>query len=879
MSTLNTTGWALELTRGEMLWGLLLFVPVLWYFYRSLSDFPRWQRAASLVCRGVVIVLLVLALAGLALLSPTARQYAVFVIDRSLSIDDAAGQQVDAFLDSAVVQAGDDVAAYMNVASEASGVSANRDELPVTDDDQRRGTNLAAAVEVAAAAIPPGYVPQIVLLTDGRQTAGDVVQAAAGADCPVSVVPLPVRDAPEVQVAEARAPAEVRQGEPFFVEVVIASNHEDRGFIDVYRGDILVSQQDEPLEIRAGENRFRFRQTIDDESQTDYAIRIRGFEDTLVDNNAASAVVYASGKPSILVVDSATNETNHFRWALEEQDMLVQVRPVEGVPRSLSELQKFDCLVLSNVPATGMTLQQMEIIRTYVEALGGGLAMIGGDQSFGLGGYYKTTLEEILPVRSNFEKEKEKPSLAMVLVIDKSGSMGGEKIELAKDAAKGAAELLGPRDQLGVVTFDGESYWVSELHSASDTGYIVDRISTIEAGGGTNIYPALVDAYEALIGATARLKHVILLTDGHSSPGDFEGVAADMAAARITLSSVAVGSEADQELLEELAETGGGRFYICDDPSSVPQIFAKETVEASKSAINELPFVPLSVRPTQVLAGIDLESAPFLLGYVMTRPKPTSEFILASEAGDPVLVWWRYGLGMTVAFTSDAKSRWAAEWLTWPGFGTFWAQVIRHAMRKSESKGVFVEVERTGNRARVAVDAVDPLGRYLNEAETQLTLIKPDLDRQNVRLEQTAPGRYEAEIETDASGAYHLELSQEKNGATTFRQTRGVVVGYADELRLGPPEEELMRRVAAVSGGVYAPEAAQVFDPGERVAERVTPLWPYLLMAALAVFLVDVALRRIDFSLWLDPRARRAVSSTVGPASRSAAPAAATRAG
>lgn len=860
--------WSLELLRPHMLWLLLLLAPVGWYYLRSLSDFPHWQRLASLACRTVVVVLLVLALAGLALLNPTARQYVVFVVDRSLSIDETAEKQVDEYLAAASKAAGENTIAYLDAAIAPSKVSEKREELPKLEDDARRGTNLAAAVEVATAAIPPGYVPQIVLLTDGRQTAGDVLQAASNRRVPVSVVPLPVRDEPEVQVAEATAPAEVRQGEPFYVEVVVSSNHEDQGFIDVYRGDILVSEGKEPLKIRSGENRFRFRQSIDDESQTDYAVRIRGFKDTLLDNNAASAVVYAAGKPSVLVVDTDIEQTNHFRWALEEQDMLVQVRPAEGIPRSLAELQKFDCLVLSNVPATAMTLAQMEIIRTYVEDLGGGLVMIGGDQSYGLGGYYKTTLEEILPVRSNFEKEKEKPSLAMVLVIDKSGSMGGEKIELAKDAAKGAAELLGPKDQLGVIAFDGDSYWISELHSAADKGYIIDRISTIEASGGTAIYPGLADAYDALTGASAKLKHVILLTDGHSTPGDFEGIASDMAAARITLSSVAVGDGADQELLEKLAQTGGGRYYFCDDPNSVPQIFAKETVEASKSAINELPFVPLTVRPTQVLSGLGLDSAPFLLGYVMTRPKPTSEFILASEAGDPVLVWWRYGLGMTVAFTSDAKSQWAAEWLTWPNFGPFWAQVIRHAMRKSESKGVFVEVQRNGEDARVVVDSVDDAGRYINEAQTSLTLIEPSLGRQDLKLLQTAPGRYEAEFKTPRSGSYHLELSQSKDGATTFRQTRGVVVGYPDELRLGPPDEDLMKRVAAASGGKFKPTSAEVFNAGTRIAQRATPLWPYLLMAALIAFLVDVSLRRVDFSLWFGRAARRAPLPRAAAATR-----------
>ena len=842
--------WSLEIAQPGMLWFLVLLLPIAWYYYRSLSDFPKWQRRFSLLFRTLIMVLLILAIAGLSLLSPTTRQFFAIAIDRSLSIDSKSQEKIDEFVSEMEKSRGDSQIAYMQVAINPSAIVSSYEQLVAPEEKNQRGTDLSAAIQTAAAAAPPGFVPQIVLLTDGRQTHGDAIQAAAASKIPVNVIPLSVRSEPEVQVAEANAPAEVRQGEPFYVETIISSNHEDEGYIDVFRGDILVSNSEKPIKIKEGENRFRFRQSIEQESQTDYVVRVRGFKDTLLDNNAASAVVYAAGKPSVLIVDTNVQETSQLRWALEEQDLIVQVRPAEGLPRTLSELQKFDCVVLSNIPATTMSLQQMEILRTYVEDLGGGLVMIGGDQSFGLGGYYKTTLEEILPVRSNFDKEKEKPSLAMVLVIDKSGSMGGEKMEMAKDAAKGAAELLGPKDQLGVIAFDGQSYWVSELHSAADKGYIIDRISTIEASGGTSIYPGLSDAYEALVGASAKLKHVILLTDGHSEPGDFDGIAGDMVAARITLSSVAVGTGADQELLQKLAETGSGRFYLCEEANSIPQIFAKETVEASKSAINELPFIPIMVRPTQVLAGIDLETAPFLLGYVITKPKPTSEFILASEAGDPVLVWWRYGLGMTAAFTSDAKSQWAAEWLTWPNFGPFWAQVIRHCMRKSESKGVFVEVQRNGNRSSVIVDSVDPAGKFVNQATTKITVIAPRLERTNLELEQIAPGRYQAEIPTDVTGAYHLELSQSVNSVPTFRQTRSIVVGYPDELRLGPADESLMKKVAEVSGGKYCPSVNDLYANSDRVAQNVIPLWPYLLITALCLFLLDVLFRRLDVSLW-----------------------------
>ena len=197
-------------------------------------------------------------------------------------------------------------------------------------------------------------------------------------------------------------------------------------------------------------------------------------------------------------------------------------------------------------------------------------------------------------------------------------------------------------------------------------------------------------------------------------------------------------------------------IYLTDDPANIPQIFAKETVTASKSAIDEQPFMPQVVRTTQALADLDLETAPFLLGYVMTRPKPTSEVILATEKGDPLLVWWRYGLGMTVAFTSDAKARWAAEWLTWPGYSKFWAQVVRHAMRKSDAKGVAVEIaparrqgDRHARRDRRHRPIPEP-GRNRNDAHRSAT----GQNRSCLCSNRAWPIR--SRVRHSLSGAYHV---------------------------------------------------------------------------------------------------------------------------
>lgn len=914
--------WGLEFTHPGWLAAIVAVPWVVWYFRKSLVDFARWQRAISAGMRVSIVLLLVLALAGLTLLRPTARQFVIVAVDQSLSVGDEVltgiadanaekkESAADRFLDellAANVIGSEDRIAFVPFASRPNAVSRERPSSknrpaggvnppvrsesnnsqasggltpPASQDSMRDGTDIAAAIEAAAAAMPPDYVPRIVLLTDGNQTRGDALQAALATAnrgrrheaIPITTVPLPTRDDPEVQMSAVKVPAQVREGEPFYVEVVVDSNHDDEGLIEVFRGAHKVLLEKKPL--KKGENRFRFPQSIQRERLAEYAARVSGLkQDTLLDNNSDNGLVFTAGQPRVLLIDSDPKLTEHLRFALQQEDIQVDVRPPQGMPEDLADLQNYELLAVSNVPATSLTQRQMELARTYVQDLGGGFAMLGGDQSFGLGGYYKTVLEEILPVRSDFEKEKEKPSLAMVLVIDRSGSMAGQKLEMAKEAAKATAELLAPKDQLGVICFDDAFYWVSELQSAGNKGRITDEISGIQLGGGTSMYAPMEEAYNTLVNAVSKLKHVIVLTDGISNPGDFEGLAQNMASARITCSTVGVGEGAAGDLLETIARIGQGRYFMATDPASLPQIFAKETMTVSKAAINEQPFIPQVIRPTQALAGIEFDSAPFLLGYVMTRPKATCELILASEQGDPLLAWWRYGLGTTVAFTSDAKSRWAAEWLTWPGFSKFWAQTIRHAMRKNDAKGVTVEVAQRARRATVTLDAVDPSGRFLNGAESELTVIDPRLGERKLPLVQTAPGRYVAEFDTPHSGAYHLNLSQRaaNGGPVIHQQTRGLTVGYSDELRLRPTNTELLQQIATATGGRFDPKPNEALldapreSAAPRMAQQTRPLWPELVMLALVLFVLDVALRRIDLSVWF-PSANAVVTSTVSRA-------------
>src|SRR6188474_2582442 len=486
---MDNNALAFELTHPARLACLIVLPALLFYFFYSLVDFPRWQRIVSLSIRALIVLLLVLSLAGLTLVRSTSEQFVVFAVDRSTSIGEESSRVTQKFLSDALANSGTNKSAILPFAAEPenpqpslAGFIAQSENRVLSDQNRaKEATRIDAAIEAATASMPPGYVPNIVLISDGNETLGDALKAVLKAGVPVSTVPLATRNDPEVQIATVNLPAQVRQGEPFYVEVVIHSNHDDEGTVTVYRGAHEVVR--ETRAIKKGENRLRFQQSVTSERLAHYTARIQGLKnDTLLDNNTESGLVFTAGKPRILIVESDPKLIRELTFALEQEDIQVDLRPPTGMPDNLADLQNYELLILSNVPATALTQRQMEVARTYVQDLGGGFMMLGGEQSFGLGGYYKSVLEEILPVRSDFEKEKEKPSLAMVLVIDKSGSMDGDKIEMAKSAARSAVELLGNSDQVAIVAFDGETYVISDMQSASNKGRVSDDISRIDAG-------------------------------------------------------------------------------------------------------------------------------------------------------------------------------------------------------------------------------------------------------------------------------------------------------------------------------------------------------------------------------------------------------------
>jgi hypothetical protein len=475
------------------------------------------------------------------------------------------------------------------------------------------------------------------------------------------------------------------------------------------------------------------------------------------------------------------------------------------------------------------------------------------------------------------KQKVEIPSLAVVLSIDRSGSMAMStdekvtKLDLAKEAAHLVVDLLDDRNEVGVMSWDTEFIWDSPVRPAKDKAAIHHAIATIKAGGGTDGYPALKESFAVLFDRPALLKHVIFLSDGQMTRGDFARLLRRMSKDKITVSSVAIGKDADVQLMVDIAKWGKGRFYYTEDSQTIPRIFTLETQLASKASLIEQPFKPQLTSPAhEAMQEIDWRAVPPLGGYVATTLKSTAELVLMSHQEDPILATWRYGLGRTAAFTSDAKSKWAVLWLRWRDFNKFWAQLTRWTLRSGSRGDTVATVSRRDNVGEVVVDAVDSKGDFINFLDSQVGVVAPNRERTVIDLEQVGPGRYRGRFPAPQEGVYLVGMAQRTNDRVVGSQLAGLVVPYAQELRDLGVDETLLRELAELTGGAALEDPRDVFLKGRRQSRIAVDIWPWLVGLVAALLVPDIALRRLGpgafarLTGWAAVRRRRGAARREG---------------
>jgi uncharacterized membrane protein len=872
-----------ELWRTFALLALLLLLVEGIVYHRQAQG--RWPVAAAAI-RATVLVLVILALGGVGIRHTTDQLNVLFLVDASDSISLDNRAKAWQYVQEAVKAAGkrDRYGVVTFGGSPVLETPLGTDPLsarpPFVADS--RATDIGAAIKLALAAFPREGARRIVLLSDGNENQGTAREAARRAraeEADIYVVPLKNDLAGEVLVERLVLPQEVRFGESFLVRVVAWSARAATGRISLYRDGEFVGAQ--PVKLTPGKNVFAYQQAIDQGGFHIFQARLEAPEDVVEENNRGVGLVAVRGRPRVLYVEKDRDQGAHLLSALRTQNLQLEMIGPEALPTTMEGLTRYDSIILSNISALRMTKAQMELLRNYVRDQGGGLVMLGGEESFGVGGYYHTAVEEALPVTMEARQKVEIPSLAVVLVIDRSGSMETSvdprfsKLDLAKEAAQLVVELLDERNEVGVIAFDTSWSWVVPMGPARDKDRILREIATIKAGGGTDLFPPLKEAYQTIFDRKALLRHVLVLSDGEVTVADFAGLVRRMQQDKITVSSVAIGKDSDLRFMTDLSRWGRGRFYYTEDVYSIPRILTLETQLASKASIIEQPFRPVLAHPGhEIVQDIRWEQVPPLGGYVSTTPKPTADTLLVSHQRDPILAAWRYGLGRTAAFTSDAKAKWGILWVRWDEFSKLFGQMVRWTLRTTQRSEVVTSVVHRDGQGEIQLEAVDAKGEFVNFLEATAGVVSPDKTQGVLSLTQVGPGRYRGGFQARDQGAYLVGVAERKDQKMVGSEVASLVVPYSPEHRALSLNEALLRDLTTISGGAAPAVASEAFTQARRKMRVWVEAWPYLLGLALILFLPDVAIRRLQLKGWFGRGSAPSVRAEPAGAGPSVPPAA-----
>ncbi len=852
----------MQLTAPHVALLLLLLLPVIWAIGFPRHAFRRRRDISSLFLRSLIILLLVLALAGLQNVQAVDRLAVVFLVDASDSMGRGSDDLQLEFIREAISakQPDDEWAAVLfgdNAVPEtdfsAVGEIEGFSSIPLTT-----RTNIANAIQTGLSMFPPDASRRMVVLSDGQATQGDAIaraQRAAVSGVEISYVPFFREAEPDVRITALDSPGRIAENQSFDVSVSIHAEQASPATFLLFSGGSLIHE--EALNLQAGDTRFSLTQMSENSGFLDFTAQVvvPNVNDSFSQNNQLGAFSQVVGPARVLLIRSDEAETEQLLPALEQAGIIVDVGEPGDLPVNMAGLAHYKCVILANVPATDLSGAQMSLLDQYVSDIGGGLVMIGGPQSYAPGGYYQTPLERTLPVEMQIKDQKRLPQLTIAYLIDRSGSMGQigrsgvPNLELAKRSIVLSLGLLQPSDRVAIGTFDTGGAWVVPFQQVNDAQALIAMTNTIRSGGGTDILAGLRLVERDIIEEPSQIKHLILLTDGGANSTGLVELTENLHERfAVTLSAIAIGRRPGA-MLQPMAEAGGGNYYAVEDVEQIPLIFAQETVLASRSYIVEETFRPRVTGSSAIIDGIG--ETPPLRGYVATTPKVAAQRILSGPEphSDPILASWQYGLGRVVAWTADASGRWANEWVRWEDFSRFWGQVVAWSINAGASQNLETRIVLENEKARIVVDARDDDGQFLDGLRLTSALLNPAGDSLRIPLQQTAPGRYEAAFVPQNEGAYFLTVSGEAEltaGRTNLNDLNGWVMSYSPEYIPRPNDERTLAEIAEITGGrnlAEKPEDVFAHDLGERQA--ATDIWERLVLLALIVLPLDIAVRRL----------------------------------
>jgi len=841
---------------------LLLVLPGIGFVYlfaRRLGALAPGRRWTVLALRTVIVLLVVLTLAEMELAWESDRLTVFYVLDHSDSISAAERDRALEFTRASAEEMGPRDYAGMVV----FGERASLEQAPtqkwepgaVQSAPLEANTDIAGGLRLALAAFPEFSQKRIVLFSDGNENSGDALEVARMArsnQVRIEVYPLQARREPEVLLSKIQVESSVGVGDPVHIRVLAETEEDTNARLLILQDGRVIADQEVSLDSGQEVNAFDLSVNLDEPGFHRFQARIEAPNDANPNNNQVYGYTHVAGEPTILYVDTEMEAADKLLAALSSENIRIDARAPEEIPSQLAELNLYDSIILSNVPMDRLSPEQMRAIERSAHEMGVGLVMIGGPDSFGAGGYLDTPIETALPVNMDISQKRILPKGALVVILHAVEIPQGNTI--AKRIATEAVRVMGRRDEFGYITYDygpNGDFWVVPLQECRNKRRIVQMIDQAATGDMPAFNPGLTMSHDALRKSSAMVKHVVILSDGDPQPWS-RGVVQDMVDDGITISAYAINphTPGGTGMMKGLADLGGGNYDNVRDYDKLPRIFIKEAKRVTRSLLIEEPFTPTVAGFSEILLGID-QGFPQLDGYVATEAKELADVPLLGKKKDPLLAHWRYGLGKTVAFTSEAKPRWARNWIAWGQFGQFWTQLVRWSMRSVENRDLQVEVATIdGNVGTIAVSALDEeTGRPLSTLQIEGTVVgpAPEYETANIVLRQVQPGWYQATFDARHEGAYMATLQAAGMGETQVITT-GMVLPYSLEYRNTAPNLGLLGRIARITGGEEITDPKQAFVHNLPITRQPEPLWAACMAAALLLFPLDIFFRRVMVS-------------------------------
>ncbi|QDU78790.1 von Willebrand factor type A domain protein [Polystyrenella longa] len=851
-------------------WMFLLSIFMVWFWWMSLngwSGLAPTRRTVSLLVRLTIVGLFIILLAEPRAVRISDVLSVMFVIDMSDSVADSESEKAIAYAadiardpekpqedESGLIVFGGNSAVEMppNVTFPYEGA--------INSLVDRGATNIEEALSLAGAMLPEGNQGRVVLISDGIETEGNlnrVVDELISRGIMVDILPIEYTYDSEVWLERLDLPHSVKIGESYEASIVLSSITAGSGKLNLYENGEKIAEQQ--VEFEAGKNRFVIPIQLRNPGYYEYTAELETEEgiDNLSENNRMVNYLYIQGEGSVLLVTDPNGDAKDWadlQRAISESKRQVKTMSAYEFPRDSLSLMPYDAIFFVNVGANEFDVTQQQAMHDAVKNLGVGFAMLGGENSYGPGGYHRTVIEDALPVTMDVSNKKVLPKGALAIILHTcefpQGNTWGKRI------AKQAIKVLSRQDEAGILVYGpkGEE-WLFDLTPTSEYEMMAQKINSAQIGDMPSFATTMELGLKSLSASDASAKHMIVISDGDPQPPTPQLIK-KYQDSQISISTIAIFPHGGQEIstMRRISEATGGRYYYPDDPNMLPSIFIKEAQTLQRTMIQNETVVPESGFPSPILKGIT--SIPPLEGYVLTSIKDDAESALQvineGEQGvdvDPILATWQYGLGKSAAFTSDLSLQWGVNWVNWEQYQAFVQQFVTHISKVHKETSLSMWTYKEGNTGTIVVEDASPNQDFLT---VQAQVNGPQNRSETVDLKQVGPRRYEANLPLWGEGRYSV-VSAGVSGNRNEQAVGAIINPYDTEYMEFQSKTTILRRIAERTQGKElssTPAAKEVFDRRES-RESSQPIFDWFLIALACLVPLDVALRRIQIDWYL----------------------------